>query len=132
MNGPALNAMTAHDDCLKRHIGPEADETAAMLAVLGYPTLEALTDAAVPKGIRRERPMAIDEPRGEAETLAALADIGSQHNGVKSPIGQGFYGSVQQGGIPRKLFEKPVWYHAQHTYNLQNNNGHAGGDRRHH
>src|SRR3546814_12871691 len=107
MTRPTLNALTAHDDFVNRHVGPDADETAAMLAVLGYPTLEALTDAAVPKGIRRERPMALDEPRGEVETLAELADIASQNKVVKSLIGQGYYGTVTPGVILGNIFENP-------------------------
>ena len=34
-----------------RHIGPDAADRDAMLAVLGYPTLDALVDAAVPAAI---------------------------------------------------------------------------------
>ena len=35
-----------------RHIGPDSKETAEMLSSVGYPTLAALIDAAVPEDIR--------------------------------------------------------------------------------
>ena len=83
MTRPTLNEMSARDAFVYRHIGPSADETAAMLTALGYESLEALTDAAVPKGIRREQAMALDSPQGEAETLAELADMAAQNKVVK-------------------------------------------------
>ena len=36
-----------------RHIGPSSDDQAKMLATLGYDSLDALVDAAVPAGIRQ-------------------------------------------------------------------------------
>ena len=41
------------DTFARRHHGDDATETAAMLASLGYPSLEALAEAAVPAAIRR-------------------------------------------------------------------------------
>ena len=103
MTRPTLNELTAHDAFVHRHIGPRDDETSAMLATLGYDSLEALTDAAVPKGIRRERAMVLDEPRGEAETLAELAEMAGQNKVVRSLIGQGYYGTVTPAVIQRNV-----------------------------
>eukprot|EP01035_Chromulina_nebulosa_P060659 gene60659-82979_t len=36
----------------RRHIGPSPDEMAAMLELLGYPSLDALIDDTVPASIR--------------------------------------------------------------------------------
>jgi len=116
MTRPTLNELIARDDFVQRHIGPSDDETAAMLAALGYGSLEALSDAAVPKGIRRERPMALDAPRGEAETLAELAEMASQNKVVKSLIGQGYYGTETPGVIRRNVLESPAWYTAYTPY----------------
>src|SRR3546814_272905 len=60
--------------------------------------------------------MALDEPRGEAETLAELADIASQNKVVKSLIGQGYYGTVTPGVILRNILENPAWYTAYTPY----------------
>ena len=37
---------------VRRHIGPGPDDQAIMLAALGYASLDALVDAAVPDSIR--------------------------------------------------------------------------------
>jgi glycine dehydrogenase len=116
MTRPTLNELTAHDAFVHRHIGPSDDETSAMLATLGYDSLEALTDAAVPKGIRRERAMVLDEPRGEAETLAELAEMAGQNKVVRSLIGQGYYGTVTPAVIQRNVLENPAWYTAYTPY----------------
>jgi len=113
---PSFEELTASDAFLHRHIGPNADETAAMLATLGYDSLQALTDAAVPRGIRREHPMALDAPQGEAATLAELAEIAAQNKVVKSLIGQGYYGTETPGVILRNVLENPAWYTAYTPY----------------
>ncbi|MEQ8394236.1 aminomethyl-transferring glycine dehydrogenase [Thalassobaculum sp.] len=116
MTRPTLNDLSARDAFVYRHIGPSADETAAMLAALGYESLEALTDAAVPKGIRRDQPMALEAPQGEAETLAELADMAAQNKVVQSLIGQGYYGTETPGVILRNVLENPAWYTAYTPY----------------
>jgi glycine dehydrogenase len=42
-----------NDTFARRHLGDNAADTAAMLAELGFPTVDALVDAAVPPHIRR-------------------------------------------------------------------------------
>ena len=45
--------FAAHpDQFVRRHIGPNADETGEMLALLGFKNLDELIDAAVPEKIR--------------------------------------------------------------------------------
>src|SRR5688572_1093973 len=55
----------------RRHHGDNAAESSAMLALLGYPSLDALADAAVPSQIRRA---ALDLPDGASES-AALTEL---------------------------------------------------------
>src|SRR5688572_30853367 len=45
-----------------------------MLAYLGFDTLDALIDACVPAAIRSPRPLQLDPPRGEHETLAERSE----------------------------------------------------------
>ena len=47
-----LAELEQHDAFLERHIGPDSDEQAQMLSLLGYATRAALIDAVVPAGIR--------------------------------------------------------------------------------
>jgi glycine dehydrogenase len=49
---PSLAELEQHDAFCARHIGPDAAEQAAMLAVLGYSTRAALIDAVVRSSAR--------------------------------------------------------------------------------
>ena len=48
-----------------RHIGPDAEETAAMLKAVGAASLDQLIDEAIPARIRLKEPLKL--PRGESE-----------------------------------------------------------------
>ena len=50
VNAQGMDAQPA--DFAARHIGPDASAIASMLKVVGYESLEALTDAVVPDAIR--------------------------------------------------------------------------------
>ena len=51
------NLTAASDRFVRRHIGPRPAEAAAMLKQLGYPSLDAMVEAAVPKAIRLAKPL---------------------------------------------------------------------------
>ena len=55
----SLAELEQRDAFARRHIGPDAGDQAAMLAVLGYATRAALIDAVVPAGIRKREPLEI-------------------------------------------------------------------------
>ncbi|PFG41468.1 glycine dehydrogenase [Isoptericola jiangsuensis] len=99
-----------------RHLGPRADETATMLAALGYADLDALVDAAVPASIRQ--PAALDLPaaRTETEVLAHLREIAGRNQVKRQMIGQGYYPAVTPAVIRRNLLESPAWYTAYTPY----------------
>src|SRR5436305_7070298 len=58
-----LAELEDHGAFSRRHIGPTPQDEAAMLALLGYPSREALVDAAVPRAIRLHRGLALESPR---------------------------------------------------------------------
>ncbi|MBY0398328.1 MAG: hypothetical protein K2X91_17925, partial [Thermoleophilia bacterium] len=68
VGGSVLNASDAF---VPRHIGPSPAEVEEMLAVVGYPTLDALSDAIVPAAIRRGE-MRLPAALTESEALAKL------------------------------------------------------------
>ncbi|OQX12125.1 MAG: hypothetical protein BWK73_15695, partial [Thiothrix lacustris] len=74
-----LYELEQHDDFIARHIGPNAADTAAMLQTVGAESLDALIDSTVPASIRLPAPLAIDESRSEAETLAYLKQLAGQN-----------------------------------------------------
>jgi hypothetical protein len=49
-------------DFTSRHIGPSDGEVAAMLEVIGLPSVDALIDEALPQSIRLDRPLDLGTP----------------------------------------------------------------------
>jgi glycine dehydrogenase len=106
---------------VSRHIGPGRDDQLAMLQVLGYASLEALVDAAVPDSIRDLAPAVGSgslgaEPVGEAETLARLRSLAAANEVFTSLIGLGYTGTFTPPVIGRNVLENPAWYTAYTPY----------------
>src|ERR1035437_8902215 len=94
--------LPAHSDqFVRRHIGPSPEETRDMLELLGYPSLAALIDEAVPSQIRLRRPLQLPPARSEQEVLAALKDIASQNQVFRSYIGMGYHDCITPPVIRR-------------------------------
>ena len=81
-----------------------------MLSLLGYPSLEALIEEAVPAQIRLRRPLQLPAARSEHEVLAALKDIASQNQVFRSYIGMGYQDCITPPVIQRNILENPGWY----------------------
>src|SRR5437667_2712739 len=112
---PSASAKTAalppHPDQFpRRHIGPSANEAKQMLELLGYPSLDALINDAVPAQIRLKRPLQLPAGRSEHEVLAALKEIASQNKVFRSFIGMGYYDCITPPVIQRNILENPGWY----------------------
>ncbi|GCE77619.1 aminomethyl-transferring glycine dehydrogenase [Cellulomonas biazotea] len=99
-----------------RHIGPRGEETLRMLATVGYDSMDALVDAAVPASIRTGRELDLPEARSEEDVLAALRGIADRNQVLTSMIGQGYYDTVTPAVIRRNVLESPAWYTAYTPY----------------
>lgn len=99
-----------------RHIGPRGTDTARMLEQLGYDSLDALVDAAVPASIRTDRPLALPDARSEEEVLAALRAIASKNTVMTQMIGLGYSDTHTPPVIRRNVLESPAWYTAYTPY----------------
>ena len=107
----ATTALLSHSDQFPgRHIGPSADEARQMLELLGYASLDALIDEAVPSQIRLGRPLGIPAGRSEFEVLGALRNIAAQNQVFRSYIGMGYYDCITPAVIQRNILENPGWY----------------------
>ena len=104
------NAIDFVDGFARRHIGPSENEIAEMLSVLGFDSLESLSDATVPSDIRLDAPLDIPNPRGEREMLQGLKTIASKNKVYRSCIGMGYTGTVTPPVILRNVLENPGWY----------------------
>src|SRR5882757_7941537 len=106
-----LSNFAPHPDTFpRRHIGPGAEETAAMLRLLGYSTVDALIDEAIPAQIRLRRPLQLPAGRHEHEVLTALREVASQNQVFRSYLGMGYYDCLTPAVIQRCLQENPGWY----------------------
>ena len=99
-----------------RHIGPRADEQEAMLARLGYPTLDALVDAAAPAAIRDTAPLALPAACSETDALARLRELADRNEVFTSLIGCGYHDTITPPVIRRNVLENPAWYTAYTPY----------------
>ncbi|MGW0181069.1 glycine dehydrogenase (aminomethyl-transferring), partial [Nocardia sp. NPDC003345] len=96
-----------------RHVGPDGDEFAHILAAIGIGSAEELAAAALPAGIRDEDPLAgLPAPGGEHEVLAELAALAASNTAATSMIGLGYYDTLTPPVLVRNLLENPAWYTA--------------------
>jgi len=114
---PAPQAMTTEpfpqDRFAERHIGPDEREVAAMLAVLGYATLDQLTDAAVPATIRTPKgldPRVVGTGASERDALTEIAGLAARNVVARSFLGLGYHDCVTPPVLVRNILENPGWY----------------------
>ena len=106
-----------------RHIGPGPEDIQEMLRVVGFPTLDALIDAAVPAQIRLGKSLSLPAPRGEFELLAELKTIMSKNKVCRSYIGMGYYDCITPPVIQRNILENPGWYTQYTPYQAEISQG---------
>ncbi|MEI8039251.1 MAG: aminomethyl-transferring glycine dehydrogenase [Verrucomicrobiota bacterium] len=111
--------MSARLDFCSRHLGPVGSARDQMLRDTGYPTLEALADAAVPCAIRSQSELKLPPALAEHEALTALKATLGKNRLLKSFIGQGYSGTHTPGVIQRNVFENPGWYTAYTPYQAE-------------
>ena len=119
----AANLLNPSDTFVRRHVGPNAEETRQMLATIGCDTLDDLIDQTVPAAIRMKRPLKLGEPRAEFETLNELRAIASRNRVFRSCIGMGYYGTIVPPVIQRNILENPGWYTQYTPYQAEISQG---------
>jgi glycine dehydrogenase len=110
----------AFDAFGRRHIGVGPADQKDMLASLGYDSVEALVDAAVPDSIRiagnAGAESIIPVAATEREALAELRELASRNVVARSMIGLGYYDTITPSVIARNVLENPSWYTAYTPY----------------
>jgi len=101
-----------------RHIGPTSADQAAMVAALGYESLERFIADVVPSNIAIQGVIesALDHGKSEVEVIAELRSIASENKVFRSLIGTGYYGTIVPPVIKRNVLENPAWYTAYTPY----------------
>lgn len=115
----ASPAPVAVDSFIPRHLGPNAAEQQAMLATLGFDSLDAFIDAVVPEKIRFRGTLQTGPEQSEAEVLAALRTVAARNQVYRSFIGMGYYGTHTPNVILRNVMENPAWYTAYTPYQAE-------------
>ncbi|MFF5296193.1 aminomethyl-transferring glycine dehydrogenase [Paractinoplanes globisporus] len=99
-----------------RHIGPDNDEQTHMLKTIGYASLDALMDAAIPEVIRWHGTLSLPPAASEEETIAELRSIAAKNTVATPMIGLGYHGTFTPAVIKRNVLENPSWYTAYTPY----------------
>src|SRR5437773_8623462 len=102
-----------------RHIGPSPEDQGAMLATLGYDSLDAFIDAVVPADIRLRQSLRTPEARTEQEALEALRLLAAQNQVFRSYLGMGYHDCFTPTVIQRNVLENPGWYTAYTPYQAE-------------
>lgn len=107
-----------------RHIGPDRDAIAAMLAVIGIESLDELAAKALPAGILDALTGSGAAPgldslppaASEEQALAELRAMAADNTVAVSMIGQGYYDTLTPAVLRRNILENPAWYTAYTPY----------------
>ena len=102
-----------------RHLGSDSEETVAMLADLGFDSMEELIATTVPASVRDTEPLTLTGlpvAMSEPEVVAHMRSLAAKNRVVTSMIGQGYYGTHTPAVIQRNVLENPAWYTAYTPY----------------
>jgi len=111
-----MTKLDTQNEFIARHIGPRDADTAAMLELLGYDSVDALTGAVIPESIKGTSILGEQPGLSEADALAKIKAIAAKNLQFKNFIGQGYYGTHTPSPILRNLLENPAWYTAYTPY----------------
>ncbi|MBC7298427.1 MAG: aminomethyl-transferring glycine dehydrogenase [Demequina sp.] len=106
-----------------RHIGPEDASAQRMLDAVGYASLDALIDEAVPESIRQDDILVLPPALTEGEALAELDGYARQNVQSVQMIGQGYYDTITPAVIRRGILSNPAWYSAYTPYQAEISQG---------
>jgi glycine dehydrogenase len=116
--------LTGREDAFAaRHIGPDADDEAAMLREIGAATLDRLIDDTVPTDIRFAGALDLPAAVGEAEVLDELRVLAAKNRVWKSFIGMGYSDCFTPPVILRNILENPGWYTQYTPYQAEISQG---------
>jgi glycine dehydrogenase len=98
------------DRFVNRHLGPNKEELAEMLAVVGVDSMATLIDQTVPANIRYQEDLDLPEAQSEFDYLNALKKVAAKNDVFTSYLGLGYYPTITPAAILRNVFQNPGWY----------------------
>eukprot|EP00268_Persea_americana_P030022 TRINITY_DN2903_c0_g1_i1.p1 TRINITY_DN2903_c0_g1~~TRINITY_DN2903_c0_g1_i1.p1 ORF type:complete len:1049 (+),score=176.74 TRINITY_DN2903_c0_g1_i1:526-3672(+) len=108
----SVEALKPSDTFPRRHNSATPEEQKNMAESCGFPTLDSLIDATVPKSIRISGMefSKFDEGLTESQMIAHMKSLASKNRIFKSYIGMGYYNTSVPAVILRNIMENPGWY----------------------
>jgi glycine dehydrogenase len=113
---PTLADLCAGVPFSRRHIGPSEADREHMLAAVGYPSVEALLDAAVPAVIHAHERIVLPAAVSEPEVVSELRTLAAANQPMTQMIGLGYYDTHTPPVVLRNVMENPAWYTAYTPY----------------
>ena len=102
-----------------RHVGPNEDEIALMLAEINAKSVDALVAQTVPDSIRLKKPISLPAAISEHAFSKHISALGKQNSVFSSLIGLGYHEAILPGVIQRNILENPGWYTAYTPYQAE-------------
>ena len=120
---PSLDTLEMRGDFIRRHIGSDPDQIAAICAELGLSKPEDIIARAVPDSILSRHPLELTETISERAVISNLRRMRERNHVLKSMIGMGYYGTLMPAVIKRNVLENPAWYTAYTPYQAEISQG---------
>jgi len=114
-----LSQLEAHDEFIRRHIGPGESEVRHMLKTIGCPSLDDLMVETMPGSIRQTSTLELPACDNEERVLEQLREIASGNVLSHSMIGLGYHPTITPPVIQRNVLENPGWYTAYTPYQAE-------------
>ena len=112
----SFEQLLDQDNFIHRHIGPDNDQIATMLAALAITDLDDLVTRVTPGNILKHDQLSLGDAKGEAEALAELKALAARNQIYTSLIGMGYHPTRTPNVILRNVLENPGWYTAYTPY----------------
>ena len=112
-------AIPPAESFIPRHVGPDGRDVAEMVKFIGFPSLDALIDATVPRKIRARQPLELPKGLTELEVLTYFRALAAKNQVFRSFIGMGYSDTVTPPVIQRNIIENPGWYTAYTPYQAE-------------
>jgi glycine dehydrogenase len=119
----SLEQLEMRGNFVYRHIGPNQQQTQAMLSELGLTELEDIITLAIPANILNHEPLKLTETISERAVIKHLRQMRGRNKVFTSMIGMGYYDTVMPAVIKRNVLENPGWYTAYTPYQAEVSQG---------
>ena len=113
---PTLPELDGALPFVDRHLGPDQAGIATMLDRLGYDSVDALMDVAVPASIRTTAPLDLPAALSEAAVAEELRSLAGTNRPGEPMIGLGYHATITPPVVRRNVLEDPSWYTAYTPY----------------